>query len=841
MSASDRRIGSSTRRALFRAGYRDLVRRPLHTALMLTSISLGVAVVVAIDLANQSARRAFELSTEAVVGRATHQIVGGPNGIDEALYSQLRVNGGLSQIAPVIQGLISLQDRPVRLLGIDPFAELPFRGDLGQSTPFESAFASFYTDPNQVILSAALADEIGLSPGDIVEVQVNQRQADLRVLGILTGQGSVELAFMDIAAAQELLGMQGRLSRIDVIADAAAAQVLQQRLPVGVRLEGGGAQVDAAQQLSAAFSLNLSALSLLALVVGMFLIYNTMSFSVLRRRTVFGTLRSLGVGGGQLRLQIYLEAALVGAIGSVCGILLGWLLSKGAVALVSQTINDFYFLLSVRSTQITAGIIVKATALGLVATILAAALPAWEASQVPPIQVLRRSESELRARSQLPRLGRAALILIGLGSALFLGLRGSLVLTFGAMMLVLIGLALLVPLVTDWTFRRLAKLRTGLGARLALRGVSRHLSRTGIAVSSLMVALSVAIGVTLMIDSFRSTVENWLAVTLQSDLYISSPASAGTRPQAALPAELLAEIQAVPGVQVAEALRAVVVASDSGEVQLSAVDPQRVRDGRLYRFASGSAEQIWQQLIDGAVLVSESFVFRHGSKNQITLFTDRGPVRFPIAAVFYDYSTDQGTLLMSRTVYQGYWDDPAISSIGVTLAPGTAAGEVARSIRLELAGTGLEVLANADLREQALQIFDRTFTITSALRLLAVVVAVIGVVSALLALQLERSREFATLAALGMSPAGLQLLSLRESLYLGFSAALLSFPTGVLLALALINVINVRAFGWTIRLQLTPNPFLQALLAGSGAALVAAIYPALRMGRVAVSAALSRE
>lgn len=827
--------------ALLRVGRRDLVRRPLHSLLMLISVALGVAVVVAIDLANQSAQRAFELSTEEVVGRATHRIVGGPSGVAEGLYRDLWEQAGFARLAPVVEGVVGVSDRPARVLGIDPFADLPFRQRLGPATPFVPEFAAFYTEPDQAILTQALADTLGLELGDRFEVRAGQRTERLRVMGLLREQRSVELIILDIAAAQELLGTVGRLNRIDVIAEAAAAERLAAQLPAGVRLEAAGEEVQTAQQLTAAFTLNLTALSLLALVVGMFLIYNSMSFSVLRRRSVFGTLRSLGVSGGEIRFQVLVEAATIGALGSLCGVALGWLLSQAAVNLVARTISDFYFVLSVRQTELTAAIAAKGVGLGLLTSVLAASVPAWEASRIPPVQVLRRSESELRTRSRLPTLGRIGLLLTLGGASLFMLSARSLPLTFLGMMLVLVGLALWVPLLTDRAFAALSGLRLHSVGRMAVRGVSRHISRTGIAVASLMVALSVSIGVTLMISSFRNTVENWLALTLQSDLYVSSPGSVGTRPQATLPASVLSQMQQLPGVQSAEALRAVIVPSEVGDLHLSAVDPERARDARLYRFARGSAEQAWQQVIGGAVLVSESLTARTGILDEIALFTDRGEVVFPVAGVFYDYSTDRGTLLMSRTIYQQYWDDPAISSVGVTAMPGESVEALADRIRARLAGSGLEVIDNAKLRQEALRIFDRTFAITAALRLLAVVVAVIGVVSALLALQLERAREYATLNALGMPPRGLQLLTVSESLSLGTSAAVLSLPTGVLLALALIYVINARSFGWTIWLNLTLAPFAQAILAGVGAALLAALYPALRMPRIAVATALSQE
>jgi putative ABC transport system permease protein len=831
-------------RTLLRVGLRDLLRRPLQSGLMMIGLTLGVAVVIAIDLANQSAQRAFELSTEEIVGAATHRIVGGPTGLSEQIYKELRIERQLPGVAPIVEGFVSLTGhelRPVRLLGIDPFAELPFRDYLDRAAPFTPEFAPFYTLPGQAIISGDLADSLGVEPGDELQVQVNDRSEALRILGVLDRARAGEVLLLDLASAQELLGMVGRLSRIDLIMDDESAGELRRALPAEVRLEPSGAQLETADQLTSAFRLNLTALSLLALIVGMFLVYNTMTFSVLRRRPVFGTLRALGASGSQIMALILAEAALVGALGSVLGIGLGWLLSKGAVSLVSQTIQDFYFLVSVRESALGADQVAKGLALGIGAGCLAAALPAREAAATPPIQVLRRSDLEARALNWLPRLLWTGAASIVVGAGLFLASSSSLTGTFAGLMLVVVGIAILVPAATQRALSLVSLPAVELHSRMALRGVSRHISRAGTAIAALMVALSVAIGVTLMIDSFRATVENWLAVTLQSDLYVSSPAAIGTRPQASLAPELPSRIGAIEGVQHTESLRAVTVDSEFGEVHLSAVDPGRVRDQALYRFAGGSASEIWQQVVDGSVVVSESLTLRSGSIDRIGISVDEGRRDFPVVGVFYDYSTDQGTILMSREVYQQYWEDPFISSIGVMVEEKDSLEVVADRIRGELSGTGLVVTENERVRAEALRIFDRTFAITNALRLLAVAVSFVGVLSALLALQLERAREHATLLALGMPSSGLKRMTYGESAIMGAAAALFSFPTGVVLAVALSHIINVRSFGWTIQLELTAAPFLQAALVGLGASILAALYPTLRLDRMPVARALSKE
>ena len=212
-----------------------------------------------------------------------------------------------------------------------------------------------------------------------------------------------------------------------------------------------------------------------------------------------------------------------------------------------------------------------------------------------------------------------------------------------------------------------------------------------------------------------------------------------------------------------------------------------------------------------------------------------------MAAVVYDYASDQGVVFMARAVYDQYWDDRGVTSLAVSVAPGYTPDGVAASLRTALAGSALSVVSNRALREQALLVFDRTFAITDALRVLAVLVAFIGVLSALMALQLERTRELATMQAVGLGRAQLNGLALMETGLMGAAAGLFSLPTGYVLSYVLIYVINLRSFGWTIQMQVPALPFAQALLLSILAALLAAVYPLWRQHHMPVAAGLRQE
>jgi putative ABC transport system permease protein len=838
---------------LLRTGLRDLARRPLQTGLLVLGVALGVAVVIAIDLANEAARRGFGKSSEAIAGRATHQIRGGPSGVPEEVFRRLRSDWGFRRSTPVVEGVVLAPDldrQPLTVLGVDPLTEGQFRTHLAAGAWASSGFARIFEERDAVLVGAGLADRYGLAPGRAFRLQVDDRFETVRVLGVLRGGAARDaldgVLLMDVGSAQELLGLAGSLSRIDLILGSEEVASVRARLTPDLRLVRASEQAETIGQLTSAFQLNLTALSLLALVVGMFLIYNTVMFSVVQRRTVIGTLRALGVTPAQVFALVLAETATAAAAGTALGLGLGYVLGQGAVRLVTRTINDLYYVVSVAGAPMSPSSVAKALVLGIGAALLSAVPPALEAAQVEPVAALRRSSLESGARRLLPRLALAGAGLGSVGAALLAFVPSSLIASFAGLFAVVLGMALLAPAATVGLMRLIGPL-AGAGAgtlgRLAARTVTASIARTGVAIAALMVAVSVTIGVSLMIQSFRSTVENWLGQTLRADLYLAVPGS-GSQRSRTLSAEVAGRLATLSGVADVEAFRAVVVASPEGPVQLNVADPRRERSAAVYRVSEGTPAETWARVEAGAVLASEPFAYRrhlplHGGR--VTLQTDRGPQVFPVAGVFYDYATERGTVLMARTVYERYWDDRKISSLAVYVAAGANPEDVAARLRAALAGTAIQVTPTGSLRKEALRIFDRTFAVTEALRLLAIVVAFVGVWSALMALQTERTRELATLLALGLTPARLWGLSLLETGFMGLAAGLLSLPTGALLAAILVEVINVRSFGWTMRLAFTPRIFLEALLVSVAAALVATVYPLVRLGRMPVAAALRSE
>lgn len=863
------------RRTIFVVGWRYLLRHPWQSFLMILGIALGVAVIVAIDLANASASRAFDLSTDAIAGRATHQIIAGPTGIDENLYVDLLRRGALPTAAPVVSDYASspqLGGILLQILGIDAFVDAPFRsylGGQGSEQPPIGDLTAFLTQPGAILLSQETAERFNLSPGSTITLDIGGRQRSALVAGLLqpndalSRRGLENLILADIATAQEFTGRIGRLDRIDLLLPENASQPggiesqISALLPPGVQLQTVAARTGSIAEMTAAFRLNLTALSLLALVVGLFLIYNTMTFSVVQRRPMFGALRCLGVTRREVFALVIVESLLVGLAGAMLGAVLGVFLGQGAVRLVTQTINDLFFVVTVRGVQIPVESVAKGIMIGIGATLLAAAPPAWEAASVPPRAALSRSGLEGKAFQAVTLAGLLGAALLAAGVVLLFIPTNNLVISFAATFAILVGIAMLAPAATQLLMRLaappLGRAWGSLG-RMAPRDVVNAISRTSIAIAALMVAISVSIGVGLMVGSFRATVVAWLDQTLSGDIYISAPSQTATSTSAPVLPEALAVLSSHPAVQTTLTLRAARVDSPNGMLQVAASSNPEVGHERSYVTLATPLEQLPQAMSDGAVLVSEPLANRLGLLNQqffrpatlnsetITISTDQGDRQFAIAGVYYDYSSTTGAVLMSLDTYRRYWQDSAITAVALRLNPGADSTQVARELRAELAGVqNLLVRPNQDLRSEVLVVFDRTFAITGALQLLATIVAFIGILSTLLSLELEKQRELGILRSIGLTVRQMWGLVMLETGLMGLVAGLMALPTGYILALILIYIINRRSFGWTLQMQAPPEPFLQALLLAIFAALLAGLYPAARMARMLVSEALRSE
>jgi putative ABC transport system permease protein len=833
------------------ASLRHLLRHPAQLALALIGLTLGVGTMVAVDVATASSQRAFELSLQAVNGAATHQITGGPRGIDERLYPQLRTHAGAGsplRLAPRVVGYVTVGERTMQLIGVDPFAAAELAGGRRDSV---DGLRRWFTEPGAVVMSAATADQLGLAINSGFDVAVGGVRQRAALIGRITdaGPGFDAVLLTDIAQAQEWLGASGRLSRIDVrVAEGAAGAALLARLraqlPADLELHATRAQGGETFAMTDAFTTNLKAMSLLALLVGAFLIYGAVSFAVLQRRATIAVLRALGATRGEVLAVVLSEAAVLGVVGALCGVLLGLAIGRGLVGLVSQTINDLYFAVTVREVTVPVSGVVTALCAGLATALAAALLPALEVAASAPQLGLARSVLERRA-VRVARTLAVVSALLGVGAGLMVWVSGrSLLAGFAALFMLLLSVAAVTPAALRVLAQAAARLGAGASpvARLACGDIAASLSRTGVASAALGMALTAMIGVAIMVESFRESLREWLIQTLRADVYVSAPGPAEGSERRLDPAVIRA-VLATRGIRDHSESRRVVVGSERGALDLNAVRFAPASYPAL-KFTQADAAHAWPQFARGAILISEPLAWRLGLAplDTLTLTTASGPRAFAVAGVYREYGNDRGEVLMSLGTYQRLWDDEAISGLGIYLAPGVEASVAVGELRAAARGRqALFIRSNADIRALSMRIFERTFVITRVLYWLAAGVAAVGLVSALLAWELERSRELAILRSLGLTPWGTALLVLAQTTFMGIAALLAAIPAGLLTALVLTGVINRRAFGWQIDLHLAPAQFTDALWLALAAALAAGVYPAWRSARAPLANGLREE
>ena len=499
-------------------------------ALAILGIALGVAVVLATDLANVTAGLAFETSNRQSLGNATHRIRSADGRVPAELYTELRTEAGLARAAPTAEGRVDLAGRDdpawrqLRLVGIDPLAEGQLRDTLRGALDNDDPTA-LMREPGGVLLPERFAAELGIGPGDELGVLVAGEQRVATLLGLLRTDPALSAAqarylVADLATAQEWLRQNDALQGIDLILTADEAERVRALLPAGTVLLEAGAEGRVTGQMLQAFRINLTALSLLALVVGMLLIYATMSFSVVRRRREYATLGALGMTPTEIVRSIFREALALGLFATALGLVGGALLAEGLVSLVLGTIDDLYFRTTVAGAEWSPWPFAKAAVLGIAGTLAAALPPAFEAAATPPRAAMDRSSVERASRRRAGGLLRMAALALILCAALLAWPGDSLVVAFAALFCLLACLAALTPSVTAGLLSLLQSLtgrRAGTATALAIRGASASLSRTAVAVTALSIAIATVVGVGIMIASFRASVAHWLDQTLMAD------------------------------------------------------------------------------------------------------------------------------------------------------------------------------------------------------------------------------------------------------------------------------------------------------------------------------------
>ncbi|HZZ64707.1 MAG TPA: FtsX-like permease family protein [Candidatus Baltobacteraceae bacterium] len=833
----------------------------LRAAITFVAITLGVALAFAIDVANDTAIASFSQSVDLVANHVNLQVTGSGRGFDEHALLRVQSSPGVLSASPIIEGELAVGVRSadfqsgelLHVLGVDITRQvLP----AAISTTAGSFDVGQFINGNGIIVSDRVAREYRLRSGSVLQGFAGARSVRLYVAHVIPpgAQADSSVAFADIATAQQVFSRVGRLDRIDCIVQSSklrsVAAALKRVLPADARVIEPRVRTAELQSLLRSFQLNLTALAYVALLVATYLIYNAVAISVVQRRAEIGTLRALGARRADIFRVFLIEGLLFGLAGSFAGLLLGALLAQFSVAAVSQTVSTLFAGTHADAAVYRPSSALVAFAAGVVLAALSAVAPALQAAGTAPARMMRSSalfEQRATGGTRIVTLAGIALLAAAAVAARLPPVRGLPVFGYVAAVAAIGGASLLTPALFALFLRPLAYTAAiaGTATELAVRAMTASRGRFAVAIASLMVAVAMMVAIAVMVGSFRATVVAWANQTLGADLYIGTPGASDASYQGYFRASDVARLARVRGVAAIDTYRGFSIPLLGHIVQLGSTDFDPATLPRKMRFIGrvDLRSLIAAMNAGDNVIVSDPFVNRFGLRpgDRLTVPTPSGIRSFRILAQYNDYSTSEGTFIISRPTFERLFADDTVDAIAVYAQPGMRLAQLRSQLLRAAAPLRITVTTNRELRAYVVQIFNRTFAITSALYVISIAIAVLGVVSTLTALVLERRTEIALLRYLGLRRAQVRGMIFVQAGVVGLVAGIAGVILGMILALLLIDVINLQSFGWLIETRWPWVFFLEAIGLVVVAALVAALVPSNIAATIKTAEALRAE
>ena len=858
-------------RLLGTISWRHVRRHRLRTFLTFFGIVLGVAVVVAIAVVNRSLTSSFQSTIDQIAGKAVLQVSNGESGIAESLFPIIRDTPGVENAAPAVEGFLPVSRFPGERLyvyGVDLLTDSAVRDYQFANSQFDFDRAlDFIARPDSIALTESFARRLKFSLGGAISLGTSRGKQSFTVRALLKEQGAAKVfggsfALMDLPVAQRAVGKEGKLDIVDItLVPGERIEAVQERLRH--RLAGAaeverpkkrGEQID---QLLTSFRVGLFFVSLIALFVGFFLIYNTVSVSVIQRRQEIGTLRCLGMRRSELLRLIVVEALLLALLGSCVGSLVGWVLARAAMVAVGETVGNLFSLIDLAPGSFTPGELGLALGCGIAVAVAAALHPALAAIQVSPLENARQAawKPGFRVkRSWANRLGLlcflVAPIFVFLSPWLSEPVRRFSLGVVG-MLIFLLGLAFFCPALIHYAVRGLWRSALALPgvswveARLASDSLRRNPTRSGITVATLVISLAAIFTIAAFVNSVRGSLLAWVNQMVTADLIVSSGArTAGPRnvPLTEAPAPGL---KSIPGVKIIDPYRLIRSTYQGRPIVIesfSARDSAGVRN--LPLIGGGGAEALREMSAGKGGISSESVQskFGKGAHDTIELPTPTGRVGFKVLGVYVDYSSDSGSVLIDRALYKKYWRDDLVDAFDLWLEPGADQQQVIQTIKHTYGDKyQLFISTHRELKNAVVHIMEQSFVVNYAVEIVAVVVAIFSVINTLLASILDRTREIGVLRAIGATQAQGRRMIVMEAGWMGFLGGVLGLLAGSVMAYRHVVYNTKMLTGWTFQFY---YPYGVAVLSLFGAVvlcLAAGYGPAKQAASTPVISAIGYE
>lgn len=843
--------------------WRHVRHHRLRTLLTFLGMALGVAVIVAIALVNRALTTSFQSTIEQIAGKAVLQVSNSESGMAEGLLPLVRDTQGVRDVAAAVDGFLPVSGVPAERLyvyGVDLLTDFTMRDHrfVGDGFAFERAL-DFIARPDSIAVTESLARRLGLTVGSRLFLNTSRGKQPFTVRALLKEEGTARVfggnfALMDLPAAQIAFGKEGKLDIIDLTVEAgsevaAVQEQLRQRLQGAADVERPKKRGEQIESLLTSFRVGLFFVSLIALFVGFFLIYNTVSVSVVQRKREIGTLRCLGMRRSELLRLIVAEALILAIVGAIFGCLFGWALAQAALLAVGETVRNLFSSIGLSGSSLSPRELAIALASAIGVALFAALHPAIEALRISPLENSRQALWRPVFNLKKSRATRLGLVCLAVAPAMIVTaphLAGA-VRQFSAgvigMLIFLLGLAFFAPLIVRYGAQLLWRSALSLPGipwaetRLAADSLRRNPSRSGITVATMVISLAAIFTIAAFVNSVRGSLLAWVDQMVTADIIISSGARTAGPRNVSLREDPAVGLRALPGVKIVDLYRLVRANYQGRPIvveSFSAAESARVR---TLPMAQGDGARALREMGEGkGAVVSESFQTRFGTQvgDRFELVTPSGPVVFKVLGIYIDYSSDIGSVLIDRALYKKYWRDELVDAFDLWLEPGADMAALVQKIK---AGYGeryqLFISTHRELKDAVLRIMEQSFVVNYAVEIVALVVAIFSVVNTLLASILDRTREIGVLRAIGATQSQVRRLIVMEAGWMGLIGGILGLFAGSVMAYHHV-VFNTKLLtGWTfqfyypydVAVLVVSATVVLCLMAGYGPAKKAAAMP----------------
>jgi putative ABC transport system permease protein len=850
--------------ALWHVTSRQWKGHRLRVALTTLGIALGVAVFFAVRTANATLLDSLTETVERLAGKSTLEVTAGETGFPEQILETVRSTPGVQIAEPVIEVIAHTafkDEGNLLIMGVDTTGDQQLREyQFDRSQTQISDPLVYLAQPNSILLSRSFADRYGLRIGDALPLFTSHGRKDFTVQGLFkpVGIGEVfggNIAVMDVYSAQVVFARGRRFDRIDLVnsPDIPVETVqrrLRERLPSALEVVRPRVRGQGLENAVTAMRVGMLVTSFISLLVGIYIIFNSFTIAVNQRWQEIGILRAVGVERRNITRMFLGEALVMGATGSLLGIAGGYYMAEIASKVMGSIAASIFGVISTpHPSQFHFNLVLASFVLGVACSLVGAWYPARAASHLDPVLALHNVE----ARQQESVLGWVRFTLGGVLLLLcslviqFSPARAGMTSQFAYAALMLLGLTILLPKLVQWAARALRPMMDFAGGSegaLAVDAMIQSPRRISATVGALMVGLMFVFSTGAYIQSYRRMIDRWTSRLLNADLFVATSTLLRSTSYH-FSEELGQRIAALPDVKRADNVRFALIPFQGDTVALAAVE----MDGFLARagdaIEDGNERRARELLPRGeGVLVSKNFSTRWkiGAGGRVHLNTLDGALDLPVLGLVEDYRSDKGTIFLDRALYKKYWNDDAVDFIEVSLKPGGNAPAVKRAIEKLTSGSEHAlVYTNAEFRNWISSLVDQFFVLDDMQLVVAILVALVGIVNTLIISVSERRREFGILRAIGGLRSQVRKLVLLEAVAISI--------VGVLVG-ALAALFNIQFMSHTVSMVLTgyavPFYFPWTLICCAfpvvvGASLLAAWLPARHAMRVQVIEAIGYE